>query len=57
MTLIGELRDAVQRSLDNQLIDNAVFLGEQLYHHDSSDDNAVLLAKCYMRQNQPVVGG
>lgn len=45
---------AIRSSLDSQLIDNAVFLAEQLYHMAPSDERAVLLAECYLRQHQPV---
>ena len=55
MSLSDELREAVQSSLDRYLIDNAVFLAEQLYYTEKNDKNAILLAKCYMRQNQAVV--
>jgi hypothetical protein len=50
--LIAELQTAIAASLDDYLVDNAVLLAEQLYHTFACDDHAVLLAECYLRQNQ-----
>lgn len=52
--MVSDFETAIRNSLDLQLIDNAVFLAEQSYHLSPSDERAVLLAECYLRQNQPV---
>jgi hypothetical protein len=51
-----ELVAAIERSLNTEMVDNAVFLGEQLYYCAPTDRNAELLARCYLRQNRPSVG-
>lgn len=48
--LISQLIGSIERSLEAQLIDNAVFLAEQLYYGARTDAHAQLLAKCYLRQ-------
>jgi anaphase-promoting complex subunit 3 len=50
--IVAELSAAIERSLRDELIDNAVFLAEQLHYNASSDEHAELLARCYLRQRQ-----
>lgn len=55
MPIEVELVAAIERSLNTEMVDNAVFLGEQLYYCAPTDRNAELLARCYLRQNRPSV--
>jgi hypothetical protein len=55
MPVETELVAAIERSLSMEMVDNAVFLGEQLYYCAPNDRHAELLARCYLRQHQPSV--
>mmetsp|Transcript_7008 Transcript_7008/g.25848 ORF Transcript_7008/g.25848 Transcript_7008/m.25848 type:complete len:818 (-) Transcript_7008:193-2646(-) len=48
-----QLRALVQESMGLYLYHNAIFLGERLVAAFPSEGNALLLASCYMRNDQP----
>ncbi|KAK3246551.1 Cell division cycle protein 27 [Cymbomonas tetramitiformis] len=48
----GFLTECVHESLNAYLHGNAIFLGERLFAANASEENAFLLATCYLRNNQ-----
>eukprot|EP01132_Coremiostelium_polycephalum_P006234 gene6234-7765_t len=47
------LRQCITESLDNHLLNNAIFLAERLFAHESSEENLYILANIYYRMGKP----